>query len=99
MRKERSLGSAKLAVLESVGYTLGLIRGARTRGKKPSTMGKVYPELQEPLSKIILQCKQLTKELAVDGILFSAPHIRLNTPTWKGSACKSDNSESRTSEE
>lgn len=54
-RRERSLGVAKLAVLETVGRTLGFIRGARTRGKKPFTMGTAYPELQESLCRILLK--------------------------------------------
>jgi hypothetical protein len=46
VRMERSLGSARLAVLESVGHALGLLTGPRTRGRKPDRMTKAYPELQ-----------------------------------------------------
>ncbi len=53
MRKERRLGSARLAVLETAGYLLGLLRGPRTRGRKPALMAEVLPELREAL-KIIL---------------------------------------------
>ncbi len=45
-RRERSLGSARLAVLESVGHALGFLRGPRTRGRKPTNMQMAYPELQ-----------------------------------------------------
>ena len=45
-RTERSLASARLAVLEAVGHQLGFMRGARTRGPKPTRMSEAYPELQ-----------------------------------------------------
>ena len=45
-RTERSLGSARLAVLEAVGHQLGFMSGARTRGPKPTKVSEVYPELQ-----------------------------------------------------
>ena len=45
-RNERSLGSARLAVLEAVGYGIGLMSGGRTRGVKPNRMAEAYPELQ-----------------------------------------------------
>ena len=45
-RTERSLASARLAVLESVGHKLGFMNGARTRGRKPDRMAEAYPELQ-----------------------------------------------------
>jgi len=45
-RTERSLASARLAVLEEVGHKLGFMSGARTRGPKPTRMAEVYPELQ-----------------------------------------------------
>ena len=35
-RNERSLASARLAVLEEVGHKLGFINGTRTRGRKPA---------------------------------------------------------------
>ncbi len=47
MRSERSLGSARLAVLESVGVALNMFTGSRTPGPKPTRMAEVYPELQE----------------------------------------------------
>jgi hypothetical protein len=37
-RNERSLASARLAVLELVGHQLGFMNGNRTRGRKPSQM-------------------------------------------------------------
>ena len=45
-RTERSLGSARLAVLEAVGFSIGLMSGGRTRGVKPNRMAGAYPELQ-----------------------------------------------------
>ena len=45
-RTERSLASARLAVLEEVGHKMGFMRGTRTRGPKPTRMVEVYPELQ-----------------------------------------------------
>ena len=48
-RNERSLGSARLAVLEAVGFSIGLMSGGRTRGIKPNRMAESYPELQELL--------------------------------------------------
>lgn len=55
-RIERSLASARLAVLESVGHALGLLKGPRTRGRKPNQMHKAYPELQA--AALILLKKQ-----------------------------------------
>lgn len=45
-RSERSLGSARLTVLEAVGFSIGLMSGSRTRGVKPNRMAEAYPELQ-----------------------------------------------------
>ena len=45
-RSERSLGSAQLAVLEEIGFELGLMSGDRSRGVKPHRMADAYPELQ-----------------------------------------------------
>lgn len=47
MRKERRIASARLAVLEMAGHALGLMQGARTRGRKPALMGEVELELQQ----------------------------------------------------
>ena len=46
MRTERSLGSARLAVLESIGFALGRFTGARTPGRRPDQIAQAYPELQ-----------------------------------------------------
>jgi hypothetical protein len=48
-RTERSLASARLAVLEAVGHQMGFMSGTRTRGPKPKRMTKVFPELQSAL--------------------------------------------------
>ncbi len=45
-RTERSLASARLAVLEEVGFSIGLMSGGRTRGRRPDRMTEAYPELQ-----------------------------------------------------
>lgn len=52
-RTERSLGSARLAVLEAVGFSIGLMSGGRTRGRRPNRMTEDYPELQAALSGFI----------------------------------------------
>ena len=52
-RTERSLGSARLAVLEAVGFSMGLMSGGRTRGAKPNRMAEAYPELQALLKKSV----------------------------------------------
>ena len=46
VRYERSLASARLAVLEAVGFGIGLLKGPRTRGVKPNRMAEAHPELQ-----------------------------------------------------
>jgi hypothetical protein len=56
-RTERSLTSSRLAVLESVGFTLNLLSGTRTRGRKPNRIGEAYPELQESVRQLALSCK------------------------------------------
>ena len=50
-RNERSLGLARLAVLESVGFAIGLMSGGRTRGRRPVRMAEAYPELQTLLKQ------------------------------------------------
>jgi hypothetical protein len=45
-RTERSLASARLAVLEAVGFSIGLMSGGRTRGRRPDRMAEAHPELQ-----------------------------------------------------
>jgi hypothetical protein len=49
IRMERRLASARLAILEWAGYTLGFMHGARTRGRKPAGIGAANPELQQAL--------------------------------------------------
>ena len=44
-RTERSLASARLALLESVGFEFGIMGGLRSRGPKPHRMAQVLPEL------------------------------------------------------
>jgi hypothetical protein len=45
MRMERSIASAKLALLESVGFEFGIMSGLKSRGPKPHRMAQVLPEL------------------------------------------------------
>ena len=52
-RTERSLGSARLAVLEAVGFSIGLMSGGRTRGRRPDRMAEAYPELQALLKSYV----------------------------------------------
>ena len=54
-RSERSIASAKLAVLESIGFAIGLLKGTKTRGRRPDRMGEVYPELQAMFQKMVLE--------------------------------------------
>jgi hypothetical protein len=51
VRTERSLASARLAVLESVGFGIGLLKGTRTRGRRPDRIAEAYPELQALLKE------------------------------------------------
>ena len=51
-RTERSLASARLAVLEAVCHQMGFMSGTRTRGPKPTRMSEAYPELQAVLRGI-----------------------------------------------
>jgi len=55
MRMERSLASARLALLESVGYALGMMTGNRTRGRRPDRMSEAYPELQAIFQKLVIE--------------------------------------------
>ena len=57
-RLDRSQASARLAVLEMVGHTLGFIHGPRTRGKKPELMAQAYPELQTSLEAFLKKQSQ-----------------------------------------
>jgi len=52
-RMERSLGSARLAVLEKVGFALGLLTGSRTRGPKPHRVGEVEVNLQAAYKRLV----------------------------------------------
>jgi len=54
-RNERSLALERLAVLEAVGFGIGLLKGTRTRGVKPNRMAEAYPELQAMFQKMVLE--------------------------------------------
>jgi hypothetical protein len=62
VRTERSLASARLAVLEQAGHELGFMGGTRTRGIKPHKMGQVLPELQEAVRRLRLKMLPLRKD-------------------------------------
>ena len=53
VRTERSLASARLAVLEEVGFLLGFMNGTRTRGRKPNQMSNALQEMK-PLQKVFI---------------------------------------------
>ena len=53
MRLDRALASARLAVLEEIGFAVGMLNGSRTRGRKPLRMGEVYVELQNVTSMLM----------------------------------------------
>lgn len=55
MRMERSLSSARFAVLESVGFGLGLMTGSRTLGRRSARMAEAYPELQALFRKLVTE--------------------------------------------
>jgi hypothetical protein len=54
-RIERSIGSARFAVLESIGFAIGLLKGTRTRGRRPDRMSEAYPELQAMFQKMVIE--------------------------------------------
>ena len=51
-RTERSLGSARLVLLEAVGFSICLMTGGRTPGPKPFKINQVLPELHEALRRL-----------------------------------------------
>ena len=53
LRMERSLASAQLAVLESVGFSLGVMTGTRTVGRRPNRMEDAFPELKSLYHKLV----------------------------------------------
>jgi hypothetical protein len=55
IREERSHSSARLAVLEWAGHTLGFMEGPRTRGPKPAQLAEALPELQEAVRRILIR--------------------------------------------
>jgi len=56
-REERSLTSAKLTLLESVGFELGFMTGTRTRGPKPLLIGEVLTELTTLVRRLRIKKK------------------------------------------
>jgi hypothetical protein len=62
VRLERSIASAKLALLESVGFELGIMSGPKSRGPKPHKMAQVLPELHALVRR--LRSKKMVLERA-----------------------------------
>jgi len=60
IRVKRSLVSAQLAVLESIGFGLGMMTGTRTPGRRPNRMAEVYPELQALFQKMVFDRVKLS---------------------------------------
>jgi hypothetical protein len=60
-RNERSKVSAKLAVLEEGGFSIGPMSGGRTRGRRPVRITEVYPEFQALLKVQLQNIKSLLK--------------------------------------
>ena len=51
-RAERSLASARLAVLEEVGFALSFMSGTRTRGRRPDRMAEAHPQIEVLMDQI-----------------------------------------------
>lgn len=60
MKNARSLANARVAMLEEVGFAINLLKGTRTRGRKPKRMNEAYPELQELLR--LIKCANTNTE-------------------------------------
>ena len=54
LRAERRLASARLAMLESIGWGLKMMTGPKTPGRKPTSANAACPELVEILKCIAL---------------------------------------------
>ena len=52
---EGSLASARLAVLEEVGFSIGLMSGGRNHGVKPNRMAEAYPKRQKMVPRMHLK--------------------------------------------
>jgi hypothetical protein len=61
VRTERSLAMARLAVLEEVGFSIGLLKGARTRGRRPDQMAGAYSELQKTVRNLQIKKHNFTE--------------------------------------
>ena len=57
VRTDRSLASARLTVLDSIGFALNMLTGTRTRGRKPNRIAGAHSELQESLRQMVLTKK------------------------------------------
>jgi hypothetical protein len=55
MRTDRSLATARLALLEEIGHGIKMMSGPRTRGRKPARMWEAYPELQALYQKMLIE--------------------------------------------
>lgn len=55
LRADRRLASARLAMLESIGWSLKMMTGPKTPGRKPTSANVACPELVEILKWITLK--------------------------------------------
>ncbi len=55
IRNKRSLAIARLALLAEPGYAVNLLKGSRTRGRKPRRIHEAYPALQELFQKLVVE--------------------------------------------
>jgi hypothetical protein len=70
MRMERSIASAELALLESVGFEFGIMSGLRSRGPKPHRMAQVLPELHALGDTYVLKKYALREQIMVHSNLW-----------------------------
>jgi len=55
LRADRRLASARLAMLESIGWRLKMLTGSKTPGRKPASANVACPELVEILKWVALK--------------------------------------------
>ncbi len=85
IRMERSLASAQLAMLESVGFEFGMMPGPKSRGPKPHRMAQVLPELHALARHIRSQKNRLREQNTVQSA--RGPYQRNLGGVWCGLVC------------